>query len=477
MNIKYQNKHFFLPVVTDDTMKIFSAGGGVNNGIHFNDGPTGMDIFAMYNTKPMAGLFSVTAQCTFPGFKKTMCIELDPVCPCVDCDYEYGITIWKHVKKPGVYNSDVFRQPFFYGGTLDKVSCTSGVFSDAQILIMENDIITQITNDNGLGQDAPGSPVSAGRCYTIEDTDPTTDSSIVITVDGVATTITVPGDHSVQTGSSWATTINNTAAVNANVFALPVADNDNRFTICSNVAGKLFTVAVVTDTSIVKREICLTNKLIDDTFEVEIDSKLGVKTGRNGYVFSSSDWTAAGNDIAFYVGGVLVDVTGPAAPTNAGLIVQAINAAITAAGVTAWAYYNPTTNYIYILLPDNVQSFAYNLSSTSKIKFVQGYSATGKFSSLTSDDIFRIFAYSQHAGMMANEIYKIQPIHGVEYCCYTFKQHHMLTPSLSEGASHFNQYMQEFTVCLPKAMAQTHYWNGKLNKVFDTNYDSGSGSV
>lgn len=78
--------------------------------------------------------------------KKVALTLLNTACPCEDCNYEYGYSLERRVKKPGVLNSEKYPHAVYYGGSLINVSCTAGVIDSTALETMRTDIIDQVSN-------------------------------------------------------------------------------------------------------------------------------------------------------------------------------------------------------------------------------------------------------------------------------------------------------------------------------------------
>lgn len=86
---------------------------------------------------------------------KVALVLLPSNCPCEDCNHEYGFSVSRIVKDPGVLNTERYEFLTNYGGFLQSITCTNGVIDSAYLTTMRNDIIDQITNhkrwsDNGF---------------------------------------------------------------------------------------------------------------------------------------------------------------------------------------------------------------------------------------------------------------------------------------------------------------------------------------
>lgn len=89
-----------------------------------------------------------TKNCSQAGQLKEVRYELAPLCPCEECNFEYGITV-QHQDSPAGEQIRYFAPPQkFYGNKIKRVECTDGFINDDYVLRMEDDIISQIDADD-----------------------------------------------------------------------------------------------------------------------------------------------------------------------------------------------------------------------------------------------------------------------------------------------------------------------------------------
>lgn len=86
---------------------------------------------------------SCAFNCVNPGQLKVVRYVFTPVCPCEECDYEYGITI-HHKDSSKAAQIRYFPPPQKYlGGRFERVECTAGFIDDTYVNRAELDIIRQ----------------------------------------------------------------------------------------------------------------------------------------------------------------------------------------------------------------------------------------------------------------------------------------------------------------------------------------------
>ena len=103
--------------------------------------------------------------------KKVALALLNTACPCADCNYEYGYSLERRVKKPGVLNSEMYPHAVYYGGSLKNISCTAGVIDSTALEAMRTDIIDQVSNHVAYSQNGFDAVAEAAiaRIITFDD--------------------------------------------------------------------------------------------------------------------------------------------------------------------------------------------------------------------------------------------------------------------------------------------------------------------
>jgi len=407
----------------------------------------------------MDSMLSISKNCTDPGAQSGYLVELNPECPCEECDYDYGITLVKKVEKPGVGNSDRYKKEFYYGSSLSKIDCTGGLIDDAELLTMEKSIITDIyMHQPKDGADNTNILAHAKRVYYVTDSDPADASSIDVTLaTGVTTTVTSGGGFGID---ELIIAFNATAAINTVLFAYKVGAN--QMGISSVNDGYLFTVVANTDTVVDKRYIYLFSKSVDVQFDVKIDNKFGTVIKANFLVFST--WTKLNQNLQLVADGTSANVSENGATANAFL--TALNAGLatvagaghayavakTPSGVNAY-----TTGDVYVYFDTTVSSYRMNLLSTSTIVKSQEVVGDGRYSRLTADEIFKMFANTPHMGWLSNMVRGNQPAAGIEFCSYllTSQKHVSSGPHL---ANEMTIKEQEIMIIIPKSLIATNLY-------------------
>src|SRR3990167_7353370 len=228
------------------------------------------------NGSLFAGL-KASCGCFDPGENEFQLVELNPACPCDPCDYGYAITIEKHVKMPGVGNSENQRFRKSYGGVVPIINCSNvpSLIDDLDLRAMEDDMISQIANDLGMFsgntdiETASWSPVEARKAFLMEVSDTETFS---IFQNGVLIMNITAGVSALVTANTITT-----AGSNFGIFAFATQDNagtNDQVMIMSKSNGILFdvpTASLGAGVTILAHYIALLSKSPKVQFAVQYD--------------------------------------------------------------------------------------------------------------------------------------------------------------------------------------------------------------
>lgn len=410
-----------------------------------------------------------TASYSDDGVYQSMLLKLNAPASNEDIFYDYGLTIRKKVKTPGVgtFHNNTYEKT--YGGTLDVVATSSGYVTDAYKLIMENDILDFITNDvsmhsnnTDINTNFAGSIVEARRCYLLTGLGTTADQTVSLyDEDGVLITGTT-----VTIGTNIGTAIkamNDDAQFTA--VALAVAASTTSFYVLFKTAGYKGTVAIDDGTdntlTISTRYIHLVAKdtevQFDAIFEGDFFTKynfgiLSLTFGDN----KNTEWSV--NSLA-----EVVIVSG----ANTAALVSAINAATlggTTAGTYVYAAARTTAGTITdVVIKNTVDTIKIsekvNVAATGAQTAAFTYSTTnymysvpnGRFPSLTSDDVFRNVWNLKDLGPIPAQ-YANHPTDGSAYAKY-----HIICDVTGDddmGSSQTGTFQQELVVYVLKSQAQ-----------------------
>jgi hypothetical protein len=133
--------------------------------------------------KPLTCAFN----CVNPGRLKIVRYVFHPICPCEECNYEYGITI-QHKDSSAAEQVRYFPPPQkFLGGKFERVECTGGFINDSYVNRMELDIIRQAGAD-------PYSFVNVWRSYNMGDFE---------AGDAITATISLPNNVTIDLAVTW----------------------------------------------------------------------------------------------------------------------------------------------------------------------------------------------------------------------------------------------------------------------------------
>lgn len=384
-------------------------------------------------------------------------VELNPACPCDPCDYGYRITIEKHVKYPGVNNNEDNRKKKSYSGIIPVLSCsgTPSTIDDLLLRQMEDDLITQISEDTGMLSNNSDlitgsmSVAEARKAFLIEISN--AETFVITEADGTATTITGGA-----TALLSAHAVNNSAA-NGSVFAYVVYEGsgtDDQIMVISRSNGVLFDIATATlvGTTIEAHYIAFMAKSADVQFAIQYD--LGFATTTRGNLMIVTGTTTAGTTTVGltyagtrYTTAAVNDHTTPA--TYAANIQVGITALATPPDLDIIPSYDTPADRIYIWASENVTDvwLEFSALSTSVATY---YLNVGQWPSLTGTDVFGIFFNQKDAGGLSAMTYLDQVNPDDEYCLYILKNTSDIYAQ--HGANHMDHYHEEVHVYVKKSI-------------------------
>lgn len=414
---------------------------------------------------------SWTKQVTQDFVGKAVGLALTKLAPSSNTDFNYGIRVTSTKKHPGsVDNSEYWWKGKFYGGTFKYLDITSGYFSDANALSMENDIINQITQDSGRTLSDYGSPVEARRAYIVVDSDNTDASGFTVTWPDATTTVFVTaatfadGQLGLQANTKT-TAAYGGAAFNDLLKVYWIASDT--YIVTSINPGLLFTIGTLVDTSVTRREILLTSEmdietLKDEIYQVEDDDSFVTKTGYHLADIKTSDAFATAINMHLVEGTTTNEIT---AGTNVATVGAAINAATTA----VYASWKPTSGKeaLYIGSVSTVVvdiHYPYiNSAGTAPlaantVNYSRLFTPNGRYSSLTGSDVYRIFAANDHHGKLSQLVPLRQADKDAEYVLFTLNSV-ISDHGAIHGASHRNSYKSTIQFAVPKASLRADLWD------------------
>ena len=433
-------------------------------------------IFKKYGiTIPYDSNVSVTKACTELGQLKSVAVTIDGPCPCEDCDFDYGIDINKVVDEPGVLNDDFYSSGRHYGGKLESIEpCSGGELADSDKITIENDIITQITNDTGNGGRDIG-VANARRIYII--TTGANGTEEVAFYDSTGATLIA--DIVLTNNIAIATAVddlNGTGAFAALFYATAVSST--QLMISSINPGLIYTIAdgggndaIIIDS----REIWLTAKAVTAQFEVVFP--MGFATVR-GLTLQSYDTTgvtghgvintwADGNNVSFDP--AAANAASAVTAFNAGTLVStyAFYACLRETGDDIiWIYGDGTTDDLIL----SAANMATNVWAGVSNYVLWGH-PNGKFTHMTSDDVFRVFSQKKGLGKTSTLVYQEAPVDGSSYCKIIFSWHD--TIANLHGASHGDTYRGKVNLYLLQGNTGA-LWEAQANDADNTIMDTGS---
>lgn len=403
---------------------------------------------------------TVVKGCANPGVLDSVTVVLNAECPCDECNYEYGITLIKRVKHPGVMNFDYVPERRIYYGKLDSIDCTAGYITDAHLLIMENDLLSQM-KDSEMSY----SFSEARRFYKVIDDDSSDASTITITDEnGVATPITTGGGGT----NDLVNKINDDSTVSAYVFAFATADDELFLT--SVKPGYLFTAEAGIDVTIVERGLWIQSKRdeygnAEVHFDIEVESSFGIVKGLNLLKVDASTATTSTLTIASY-DYATKDVT---LTTTSGANIGAfLTSASAISGIYAHRVGAAGTD-VYIVGDSTLDYFTARVPVGSTLKIDESWSKKRMYPSLTGSDVFKMFANIKDQGSLGHLTYLNQPNPADEYCHYNIEINYPDKPAI-HGASHRDYMKQIVNIYIKKSYLETDFWDN-TNELWESTAD------
>jgi hypothetical protein len=365
---------------------------------------------------------------------------------------DYGIKIVPRRRTPGyVDNSEQRPVGKFYGSKISGLTETAGLYQDAKAVIQEKQIIDMITNDTNntqFGSSIPsGAIVNARRAYIITD-DGTGNASGFTVTKSDGTTYAFTTDSSYSEGQLG---IQFNADANVNTILKAYHIGTATYLITSVDNGYNFSIAVGTDTTIVRREILLDSKYDDILYDVQFDTDWATETGYYLFEMTSTDSFAAAVNAVITVNGTDNVCT---SGTNIATVITAIDG-YTGVNALAWG-----TTILIAGISGTVTNMAITFPScnstndapyTTKAYLTFAGTATGSFSILNADDVQRVFAVSNHMGDLSSAVRQpVATTKGAEYVKYTLTSSPTAIGAI-HGASHYDNYKQKIELYVPKS--------------------------
>jgi len=475
-NLKNPPRRVLINTIDHDTVGAFyDTVSGVN-----------MLSFKQYgiNIPYVAAAFKGAKACTDLGAVGSEEIELSNEAPCSNCNWQYGISVVKKVQLPGVGNNVSNFQATSYSGVIGAITTTGGYIDDKWLLQAEDDIISQIfNNDEGLHNNnsdpvtGGGAIVKAVRSYGITVTLAAT-NIVNFTINGVTTPIAL---------STGATAITMCADLNSDAtfsaHALAIATSATTLNIIGIDGGDLFTIADgggATTITINYRRIWLRGISPKVQFTVMYD--LGFATSYKKFLFGLDGAAAAAvanSGITLNVGGTATNVSTNHATIT--LVTAAINgAALT--GVYATTVGNTTTGICLIHGTDVVDSLSLIVSKspgnyatytaesayvplTTSIDGTTFYPCVygGRYPKITGEYVRKLFANAGDAGSLAAYDVADQGDPTASYCMFYFKADTQV--NAIHGASYIDSIRTDIEVYIKSSLLTTDFLYSGTNAV------------
>lgn len=395
---------------------------------------------------PYQASVRVEKSCEDLGVRQLTLLSLNGYCPCEDCDYDYGVFIKAKAKDPGQFNNLEHIQGHGYSGKLDRIECTTGYLNDNLVLAMEDDIIQQVTADTKWYADA-------ARVYRVKLANDGSEE-IDITIGSVTTNIALANVliQDATTGAYAGNTniINADAAVNGNIRAIAISDDEM---LIIGKPGVLFTIANgagITAISIEERYIAFMSRTADVQILVEYEQKWA--TYHQAWLFTLTNPTAAVTDA------VSINENGTIDVVNETNVTTTANYGFWDTALTnAYLTYNNTANLWYFAGMDDLGVEMLDIritgKGTSTIKLASGMA---RFSAMTNDEVFRVFALQQNMGFLSPLVHSEQPIPGVSYCKFAITVSQSGFPG--QDVSEITTHKKRVDIYVPRNLVYVNHW-------------------
>lgn len=396
----------------------------------------------------VSGSTTVTKSCTSAGIVKSVLLKTLAPAPCFDCNYNYGIEIVKKTKNPGILNDDYYSKTRAYGGILKSIlTPVNGQLDDMDKLTIEDDIIAQITADQGsANMNREVGVVQCKRIYSVEiDLSQTETLSYYVAGSGKKSV-------AMNTGSTALTAIydlNNDAYFKTRLIAFK-KDDTHIFvtTIDPGVNFTLLDGGGATPIVSLERFIWVYGKDPEYRFQVRYTMDFMQLTRFNLTIFANA-WTAVNTTIV--VNKVASgNITGHATSSTfaANINSSSVSSYVMASALIATG---GTDIYIYTGI---YEARMITLGTGVTVKW-QG-SGAGVFSTMTSKDIFKLFFNEKHLGGQSNYAYTVNPIEGGKYCKLTFT--YITAQGALDGANHTVNHTISFEVYIYQGISGVNTW-------------------
>ena len=408
-NLKYPNMHYLITALTVKDFAIYTKTDPETGATErqFLIKKTGQTIPWVSTTAN-----SITVEATKSGAYKSILMQINAPAPCDLCHYEYGINVHVKYQQPGKQNDQYYPVAKSYGGVIDAIQTPSGGYmADSDILIMEDNILTQIKNDQATINVREPAIVAAKRLYIL--TTAAANSAIYnITIAGTTTTVTANTGSTVYT---QANDINATAAITASIVAFAI--DTTHIAITSVNPGLLFTVADgggATTLSGITRYMWIYALNADPKFYVDFD---GVGAPWNWATFThfnlivlDNTSAAAGNSVLYYnatsSGNIANNATSATFATNInGSALGSGGAAPYITYATAWK----TTGNVPVYIYSGAYEVRIKSLGTAGVTVTSQFSGKGVWPALTYKDVFNTFINANGMQPLSNYVIQDQP--------------------------------------------------------------------
>lgn len=387
-NLKYPSRPVHLPSIT------------YNDVAFFKDSIEGKYKLVLPNhgiIVPMDSNTSIAMSLPKKGVNKIISLAVNALAPCEDCDYEYGFQVRLNRKQPGVDNDEFHPKFYHFYGKLEKFTTGSGLIDAAYQLVMLNDLHTQMAADTDLM-----TYCTVGKVYTItlDGTDSATYHEILINNSaGIQKKLTVTLSTMYPALLQYTATVTNSLDTKLIATAFTEDTSITLKIIVPHTEELVSIIAydvsndVVADNTPSPVSIVLMNKTLDFEPEILFD---GDQFVREYFSFAWVPSFAVALNHRIIIDGDTDTDSNDITATSCSTAATAIAAAINTTGLKVWG----TNDKGLMLYVPNSKLDIVPLASAAAVTPVV-YSQKFQWPQLTSDEVFKVFAHSQHLGELS----------------------------------------------------------------------------
>ncbi len=439
-NLKYQNVpillnnpsadniNFYFDTI-EDTLKMFFPKVGV--------------------TIPLDGTTRMTASLPNIATKKIVGLEVNGLCPCQECNFEYGLSVELMPPKPGVDNDYYYpKMAHLYSKILKLSACSSGYMAIVDQKTMINEVHRQMNADPDL------TPyIECEYMYILSEVDAENDGFAIDGTKylaGATLKDTIEVKEALIAGSATGVEFIPTSETTGII----LLDSTKRGAVIS-AEGDAKINGTATTADIVPK-LYFRSLTEDWDFNLKID-----ETNFKKLPFSYAEWPKIDAAINTYV--AVGDVFLKATSTDNDAFGQALRKTDGSAGAfkdvaNFYAGYSDTVDkeFTTVYLPNkNISVFP---EITKDVDPTSVYGAKTVFKQLTADDVWKVFANNAHLGALSNLVRQDKPVNE-EFVRFTLVYDGHKSNSF-HGASQGGNAQQRVTFYVPYSKIDDHIYNG-----------------